>query len=228
MKSSKHLVRVGFLAALGASACGDVSAVGPAEASGGNGGGSQAAPPASTLSPTGAAGATSPSPGSEQTNVAGLQPSGNMSSGSAGASAGGLAGSSGTGTTTCEPSACAPIDVDADGAANPGCCTMVGSCGGLLEFMGMSFCAPTNAAPPLTPEPIVTDPRCLPQTFPNPAGGGTLTLAGCCDASGICGVSTAGVTATDAGAGILTACLTPTDLAGFGGGADAGAEVACR
>jgi hypothetical protein len=76
----------------------------------------------------------------------------------------------------------------------------------------------------------VPDARCATQTLPNPQTGATITLAGCCDASGICGIVTPGAVG-DAGPGIVS-CLTPADLAGFGFGADAGvgafAEVSCN
>jgi hypothetical protein len=238
MQSSKSFLRigltVGWLVALGAAGCGDSGSIGPVAPTdgsgdtgggGGDGGGGPEAPRPSPSSSAGAAGVTSPTPGSEdQTDVAGLEPSSDTSTGAAGTSP----SDDVSGAAACTPGACAAIDVNADGATEPACCTMAGGCGGLLAFMGMSFCAPANVGAAVAPEPIVTDARCLAQTFPNPADGGTLTLPGCCDASGVCGVSTASVTASDAGVGIPAACLTPTDLAGFGGLGDAGAPVSCR
>jgi hypothetical protein len=90
-------------------------------------------------------------------------------------------------------------------------------------------------------EKIVPDPTCPDQQFmggmmgaPPGADGGT-TLPGCCDKSGVCGVSTEPF----AGAFISAQCLTPADtqgllarLGGLGGGAggasfDAGPARPC-
>jgi hypothetical protein len=217
--------------ALVAMACGDDG--GSPETSSGNGG-SGASPSASAGAPSmpsgGAGGGTSGSnAGSEGQNVSGGV-SANGGSPGGGTQPAGNAGSSNL-PGACTASECAGVDVNGDGMLEPGCCTMAGACGGEIENAGTTFCAPAGGgAFPFEPETIVEDARCEPQTLGNPQmGGAGITLPGCCDPSGICGVSTAGA-AGDAGAGIPIACLTPADLAAFGMGADAGAfpEVSCQ
>jgi hypothetical protein len=80
------------------------------------------------------------------------------------------------------------------GSAAPGCCQASGECGGSVVYMGTPFCAPPNieqvaaqiAAPfeELDEEAIVTADECPGTTFQG------ATIPGCCDQTGVCGVST--------------------------------------
>jgi hypothetical protein len=111
-----------------------------------------------------------------------------------------------------------------------------GSSGGASGAGGLPFNLPEGGL--FGPaEKVVLDPTCPDQHFNGggfmgaPAGGdgGTTTLPGCCDKSGVCGISTAPF----AGAFVSMQCLTAADIqktfSRFGGfgrfGVDAGAAA---
>lgn len=125
--------------------------------------------------------------------------------------------------------ACAPTDcpaVSALGSVVPGCCQNDGSCGGLVLVMGRPLCAPPNvdtlvesAGVPLMQlreEPVVADPACGERLIL-----GT-RLPGCCDQSGVCGVSTAPVATGSPGAipglALPVTCVSPREAEQLGGG----------
>ena len=100
-----------------------------------------------------------------------------------------------TGATapTCVAANCPTLQLF--GSAAPGCCQTTSECGGSVVYMGTAFCAPPDieeiaaqvAAPfeQLDAEEIVTADECAGMTFQ-----GT-TIPGCCDPTGVCGLSTA-------------------------------------
>jgi hypothetical protein len=125
------------------------------------------------------------------------------------------------------------------GNAAPGCCQATGSCGGNIMYMGTPFCAPPNIeqvaaqiAEPfeeLDEEEIVTADEC-----PGLAFQGT-TIPGCCDQTGVCGVSTAGFASTPDSMlpfNIPVTCISEAEARQFGalpaGAADAGPPIACN
>jgi hypothetical protein len=81
------------------------------------------------------------------------------------------------------------------GSEAPGCCQGSGECGGNIIYMGTPYCAPPDieevaaqlAAPfeQLEEEAIVTADECPGMTFQG------AMIPGCCDPTGVCGVSTA-------------------------------------
>ncbi len=234
MKLNSKYTGIYWVVAATALACGgDEGATGTSIGNAGtaSGGSPGASAGATSGSGQGTGGTGSGTNSEGQPNVSGgVDDNNGSNAGNSGGSAGSPAmlGNGGApATPACTVSACPAVDVNADGAPEPGCCTMAGACGGEIAAMGTTFCAGAGggAAPgmaPFGPEPIVTDPRCVEQTVNG------ITLPGCCDNSGVCGISTAPV-ASDAG-GVPTACLTPADLAGFGVAGDAGAvaDVSCQ
>lgn len=227
MRLTSKYVGIGWLTAAAAMSCGesDGTALQSSVTRGGGAGSPNAPAGASSTASQGIGGAGSGSNSEGQPNVAG----GLAGANGGGAENSGMGNAGGPNTSACTASACPELDVNADGALEPGCCTMGGGCGGQIEVMGTTFCAPAGGGIQFDPEPIVPDPRCLEQTLANPQAGGSFTLPGCCDGSGVCGVSTGGAVG-DAGAGVPIACLTPADLAEFGVAGDAGtfAEVSCQ
>jgi hypothetical protein len=152
-------------------------------------------------------------------------------------------GTGGTGAVTgCDNTACPPKTYQ--GKPLAACCMTATTCG--YQPQGVMACLPASIVNQFLsgdgggftigkPEKIVSDPACKDRAFAPPAAaggdGGTVTLAGCCDPSGVCGFSTASFSA-QAGAAFPTQCLTPKDIAAFGSQfgqsvGDAGAEVPC-
>lgn len=143
----------------------------------------------------------------------------------------GAEGGAGEGEQREQPAggACAPTDcpaVSALGSVVPGCCQTDGSCGGLVLVMGRPLCAPPNvdslvesAGGPLMQlreEPVVADPACTERVIL-----GT-RLPGCCDQTGVCGVSTAPVATGSPGAipglSLPETCVSPREAEQLGGG----------
>ena len=144
---------------------------------------------------------------------------GGGSAGTGGGSAGTGGGSAGTGggsTTDCDMMACE--GVMAGGMELPTCCISATECGLSVGMMG-GICVDrmtvenflSDGGPFGAPEIIVEDPDCPDLTAMG------FNLTGCCDASGVCGVSAMG----------FSQCITPADAAMFGFMGDAGAEVPC-
>jgi hypothetical protein len=104
-----------------------------------------------------------------------------------------------TGAAACVAASCATLQLF--GSAAPGCCQATGECGGSIVYMGTPYCAPPNieqlaaqiAAPleQLEEEAIVTADECPGMTFQGAA------IAGCCDRTGVCGVSTESFASTN-------------------------------
>jgi hypothetical protein len=145
------------------------------------------------------------------------------------AGVGGESGSGGDASEACVASECP--DVPALGIIVPGCCQLSGVCGALLTLMGTSFCGPPNVDDitseigdrfeQLDPETIVDDVECPGQTLFGTA------LSGCCDATGVCGLSTAGLAdgpaATLLRIEIPLSCVAPDEAAELGAGIPGGA-----
>lgn len=125
----------------------------------------------------------------------------------------------------CVPSACPAVS--ALGSVVPGCCQNDGSCGGLVLVMGRPLCAPPNvdtlvesaADGPLMQlreETIVSDPTCSERVIL-----GT-RLPGCCDQTGVCGVSSAPVATGSPGAipglTLPVTCVSPREAEQLGAG----------
>jgi hypothetical protein len=108
----------------------------------------------------------------------------------------------------------------------PGCCQNDGSCGGLVLVMGSPLCAPPDvdnlvesAGVPLmqlSEETVVADVACSERLIL-----GT-RLPGCCDQTGVCGVSTAPVATGSPGAipglTLPVTCVSPLEAEQLGGG----------
>jgi hypothetical protein len=124
----------------------------------------------------------------------------------------------------CVPSECPALM--ALGSVVPGCCQNDGSCGGLVLLNGSPLCAPPNvdnlvagAGPTLMQlqeEPVAVDAACAERVIL-----GT-SLPGCCDQTGVCGVSTAPVASGSPGAipglDLPLTCISPAEAARLGGG----------
>jgi hypothetical protein len=103
------------------------------------------------------------------------------------------------------------------GSTIPGCCQGSGECGGQLPLDGSFLCLAPNADTlvnglntafaGITPAPVLLDPAC-----PSVTLAGT-PLAGCCDRTGVCGVSTQawGRAAAQLGLKVPSSCLTPDE-----------------
>lgn len=144
---------------------------------------------------------------------------------------GGRSGAGGAGDTASPPDApfCIPSDcpaVRALGSAVPGCCQNDGTCGALVLVMGRPLCAPPNVdnlvagagstLMQLRAETVRVDASCSERNIL-----GTL-LPGCCDQSGVCGVSTAPLASGSPGAipglTLPVTCVSPDEAAQLGGG----------
>jgi len=116
--------------------------------------------------------------------------------------------------------------VSALGSVVPGCCQANGSCGGLVMVNGGPLCAPPNVdnlvegagstLMQLSEETVVEDPACSDrQIFGS-------RLPGCCDQTGVCGVSTAPVASGSPGAipglALPATCVSPAEAARLGAG----------
>lgn len=117
----------------------------------------------------------------------------------------------------------------------PGCCLGDDGCGGQVQLSERTWwCVPPSydqAAQALSQvlarhagEPMVLDPSCPSQVFDD------LTLAGCCGASGVCGLNTAPWTTEAArfGQKIPTACISPAEAARLTGATSAGSPRSCH
>lgn len=157
---------------------------------------------------------------------------GEGASGGSGASSGAQGGVGATPSTggqggapaTCDLTPCQIQGVTA-------CCVNATTCGvDLLGTCTDPSSLPVQDAGALLPtETIVDDPACPDFTFD--AFGMAIQLDGCCDATGVCGSSTANVSFP--GFPIPTSCVTPDEAAALGagagiGGGDAGAPVPCN
>ena len=124
---------------------------------------------------------------------------------------------------------CAPAECPALmalGGVVPGCCQNDGACGGLVLFNGLPLCAPPNidnlvaamepVLMPLSAETVMPDAACSEREIL-----GT-RLPGCCDVTGVCGVSTAPVAAGSPGAipglELPVTCVSPDEATRLGGG----------
>ncbi len=157
-------------------------------------------------------------------------PGGSDGTGNAGTGGGDSgSGAGGSASEACVASECA--DVPALGTIVPGCCQLTGVCGALLSLMGTSFCGPPNVDDitseigdrfeELEPETIVDDAECPGQTLFGTA------VSGCCDATGVCGLSTVnlagGAAATLLRIDIPVSCVVPTEAVELGAGIPGGA-----
>jgi hypothetical protein len=126
------------------------------------------------------------------------------------------------------------------GSPAPGCCQTTDACGGSVVYMGTPFCAPPDiesvaaqiAAPfeQLEEEPIVTADECPGMMFQGVA------LAGCCDPTGVCGVSTEAFASSSGGDSlpfdIPVTCISEAEaralgMAPAGTSAQASTPIAC-
>jgi hypothetical protein len=146
---------------------------------------------------------------------------------------GGGTSSSGAGGRAGTPPAALPRCVAADcpevmalGSAAAGCCQTDGTCGGLVMVNGSPLCAPPNVdnlvagagstLMQLSAETVQEDPTCSERNIL-----GT-RLPGCCDQTGVCGVSTTPVASGSPGAipglNLPVTCVSPAEAAQLGGG----------
>lgn len=110
------------------------------------------------------------------------------------------------------------------GSEAPGCCQSTGECGGNVVYMGAPYCAPPNieevaaqiAAPfaQLEEEEIVAADECPGTTFQG------AMIPGCCDSTGVCGVSTAAFAAGESEASgafsIPVTCISAAEARAIG------------
>jgi hypothetical protein len=110
------------------------------------------------------------------------------------------------------------------GSEAPGCCQATGECGGNIVYMGAPYCAPPNieevaaqiTAPfeQLEEEEIVTADECPGLMFQG------AMIPGCCDSSGVCGVSTAsfaaGASGGSGGFAIPVTCISAAEARAIG------------
>jgi len=213
---------IGSLAALLASACGGRAEDGLGQSTDGN--------PSSTEPGFPTPNDTAPGGSKPATGVGSLQPGNDGIPGSRGPTA--LAPSSPPLPASSAPTSSAPAPdcVDAQcpsvsyrGASVSGCCQGSGACGALVPLGTSALClAPdadqlvssvNSAFAGVKPEAIRLDPSC-----PSLSIAGT-PLPGCCDPTGVCGVSTQGWSRAAAALGlkIPSSCLTPGEAAGLPG-----------
>jgi hypothetical protein len=143
----------------------------------------------------------------------------------------------GSSTTSCVAASCPTLQLF--GSAAPGCCQTTGECGGSVVYMGTPFCAPPDieeiaaqiAAPfaQLEAEEIVAAEECAGMTIQS------TMVPGCCDSTGVCGLSTAGF-ASSGSQGMLpfeipATCISADEARAIGlvppTGAAPSAPVAC-
>jgi hypothetical protein len=147
------------------------------------------------------------------------------------------AGSAGAAGAVCVAASCPSLQLF--GSEAPGCCQGTGECGGNIVYMGAPYCAPPNieevaaqiTAPfeQLEEEEIVTADECPGLTLQG------AMIPGCCDSSGVCGVSTASFAASASGGSsgfaIPVTCISAAEARAIGlapQGADAeSAPTAC-
>jgi hypothetical protein len=203
-----------------------------------------------SVSGTGAAGGTDAGLGSAGGKAGNTAGGATGSSGGATGSTGGATGSTGgatgstggaTGSTggaaslACDTSACTGKSFG--GQALAPCCQNATTCG---VSVGGTNCISPSLLARVTgdggifgpPETIVPDKACPERQFAAQMGGAPTTLAGCCDKTGVCGVSTASFPSMG-GFSIPTQCLTAADIQRLGAGTgmalggDAGPQTAC-
>jgi hypothetical protein len=140
----------------------------------------------------------------------------------ANAAAGAAGSASGSAGPACVAASCPALQLF--GSEAPGCCQATGECGGNIVYMGAPYCAPPNieevaaqvTAPfeQLEEEEILTADECPGLTFQ-----GAL-IPGCCDSTGVCGVSTAsfaaGASGGSAGFAIPVTCISAAEARAIG------------
>jgi hypothetical protein len=131
------------------------------------------------------------------------------------------ASSAGPAGSGCVAASCPALQLFGNEA--PGCCQATGECGGNIVYMGAPYCAPPNieevaaqiTAPfeQLEEEEIVTADECPGMTFQG------AMIPGCCDSTGVCGVSTATFAAGGSGSGgfdIPVTCISAAEARAIG------------
>jgi len=147
--------------------------------------------------------------------------------GTTSASGGGLS----TGGTTALKCDVTPCQKPLQFIANPtGCCQTDTKCGVSLAGQCLDpsvLTVPEGSIP--NAEKIVPDAKCASLTLPASGTTAAVTLAGCCDQTGVCGVSTEHFpTGALGGFTIPTLCATSADTSAFvTPSADAAADVPC-